>query len=117
MPANEQRELWEAKEQRYRDISKGMKALPGLSNLISFLSSKGVKIIIVTNAPRIEATHTLKVLQLEGLMKDMVIGNECTRGKVSGARISPRISCCAYSRFQIHTSRAYSGWAAARLRQ
>lgn len=64
MPVEEQTALWQSKEELYRTISTKMTPLPGLSVFLERCDAAGVATIIVTNAPRPDAVHTLKVLGL-----------------------------------------------------
>lgn len=64
MPADEQTALWKAKEDVYRLISTKMTPLPGLLDFLERCEAAGLAMILVTNAPRLDAIHTLKVLDL-----------------------------------------------------
>lgn len=64
MPADDQTALWESKEGVYRLISTKMSPLPGLLTFLDRCNEAGLAMIVVTNAPRLDAVHTLKVLNL-----------------------------------------------------
>lgn len=64
MPTDHQTALWKSKEAVYRVISTEMTPLPGLLAFLERCQVAGLDMIIVTNAPRIDAIHTLKVLGL-----------------------------------------------------
>lgn len=64
MPAEEQTALWKSKEEIYREISTKLTPLPGLLVFLERCKAAGIATIVVTNAPRIDAVHTLKVLGL-----------------------------------------------------
>lgn len=64
MLADEQTALWQSKEVLYREISTKMTPLPGLMDFLERCEAAGLVMIVVTNAPRIDAVHTLKVLGL-----------------------------------------------------
>ena len=64
MPADDQTALWKSKEDVYRLISTKMTPLPGLLDFLDRCRSNGLAMILVTNAPRLDAVHTLEVLNL-----------------------------------------------------
>lgn len=64
MPADDQTALWKSKEDVYRLISTKMTPLPGLLDFLDRCRSHGLAMILVTNAPRLDAVHTLEVLKL-----------------------------------------------------
>lgn len=64
MPAEEQTALWKSKEDIYRQISTKMTPLPGLSDFLERCREANLAMILVTNAPRLDAVHTLRVLDL-----------------------------------------------------
>eukprot|EP00903_Cladosiphon_okamuranus_P011003 g10392.t1 len=82
MPADDQTALWKSKEDVYRLISTKMTPLPGLLDFLDRCESHGLAMILVTNAPRLDAVHTLEVLNLSHRFSEtMVIGYECERSK------------------------------------
>lgn len=64
MPAEEQTALWKSKEDVYRQISTKMTPLPGLISFLERCREAKLAMILVTNAPRLDAVHTLRVLDL-----------------------------------------------------
>lgn len=64
MPADDQTALWKSKEEVYRLISTKMIPLPGLLAVLDRCRSQKLAMILVTNAPRVDAVHTLEVLNL-----------------------------------------------------
>ncbi len=64
MPADDQTALWKSKEEVYRLISTKMTPLPGLVDFLDRCRDQGLAMILVTNAPRLDALHTLEVLHL-----------------------------------------------------
>lgn len=64
MPAEEQTALWKSKEDVYRRISTKMTPLPGLTDFLERCREANLAMILVTNAPRVDAVHTLRVLDL-----------------------------------------------------
>eukprot|EP00904_Undaria_pinnatifida_P010393 jgi/Undpi1/6484/HiC_scaffold_20.g08963.m1 len=82
MPADEQTTLWRSKEDVYRLNSTKMTPLKGLLAFFERCQAAGLAMILVTNAPRLDAIHTLEVLGLSHRFEEtMVIGYECTRAK------------------------------------
>lgn len=82
MPLSEQEDMWVQKEELYRSISTSMVPLAGLKRVLNWCDESGVKTIVVTNAPRIDALHTLEVLGFsERFAANVVIGNECANSK------------------------------------
>lgn len=64
MPAEDQTALWKSKEDIYRSVSTKLTPLPGLLVFLERCKAAGLAMIVVTNAPRLDAVHTLKVLGL-----------------------------------------------------
>ena len=64
MRADDQTALWKSKEDIYRLISTKMTPLQGLLAFFDRCQAAGLAMILVTNAPRLDAVHTLKVLGL-----------------------------------------------------
>lgn len=64
MPSDDQTALWKSKEDIYRLISTKMAPLPGLLDFLEKCQKAELAMILVTNAPRLDAVHTLEVLQL-----------------------------------------------------
>lgn len=64
MPAAAQTALWKSKEVTYREISTKLTPLPGLLAFLENCEAAGLAMIVVTNAPRVDAVHTLTVLGL-----------------------------------------------------
>jgi len=66
-----------AKEQLFLKKSTDLRKIDGLDDFLTQCVLANKKCVIVTNAPRVEANHMLKLLELQHLMDDMVIGGEC----------------------------------------
>jgi HAD superfamily hydrolase (TIGR01509 family) len=82
MPMAEQEAMWNEKEALYRDISTTLSPMPGLQRLLTWCDTHSIKLIIVTNAPRLDAVHTMAVLGLsERFGNTIVIGYECAHSK------------------------------------
>ncbi len=54
--------VWTDKEQRFRRRARGLKAIPGLHELLNWAVSQRGKLAVVTNAPRANAEHILQDL-------------------------------------------------------
>src|SRR3972149_1758112 len=66
----------EEKEQVYRDLyASFIKEIDGLSDLLRFLKSKGIKVAIATTAPEKNRSFALKKLGFEDTF-DLVVGDE-----------------------------------------
>jgi HAD superfamily hydrolase (TIGR01509 family) len=55
--------------------------MPGLSEFLGWLDSRGVRRAAVTNAPRDNATMMLRALHLDAAFEGVVLGEECARAK------------------------------------
>eukprot|EP01041_Mallomonas_annulata_P007844 gene7844-16052_t len=66
-----------AKEERFVKLSANLKRLDGLDRLLSWCDASGIKCIVVTNAPRVEAVHTLQILGLHRFIDEVIIAEEC----------------------------------------
>jgi HAD superfamily hydrolase (TIGR01509 family) len=67
----------QAKEEKFMELTKTMKCIDGLEDILNLFDTNGIPCIVVTNAPRVEAVHTLKKLGLDKFLKNMVIAEEC----------------------------------------
>ena len=82
MSLTEQTTMWTEKEALYREMSANMQPMAGLDCLLRWCDSNSISTIIVTNAPRVDAQHTMGVLGLsERFAETVVIGNECSASK------------------------------------
>lgn len=75
------KELWLSKEALYRERSIHMKPLEGVLRILDWCDEMQIPKNIVTNAPRIDAEHTLETLKLRHRFGEIIIGEECTRPK------------------------------------
>lgn len=71
----------ERKEQRFRQLSPQLKPLPGLPRLLDFAAEHGIGVCVVTNAPRANAEHMLKVLGLQERFQAVLVAEELPRAK------------------------------------
>lgn len=77
------RNIWERKEERYEAvITRGVKPIAGLVQLLSFLSHAGIKTYVVTNAPVFACHLTMESIGIKSHFEDRVIcAEECTHAK------------------------------------
>ncbi|QZI72559.1 HAD-IA family hydrolase [Pseudomonas protegens] len=71
----------ERKEVRFRQLSPQLKPMPGLLRLLDFAAEHGIGVCVVTNAPRANAEHMLKVLGLEERFQTVLVAEELPRAK------------------------------------
>jgi beta-phosphoglucomutase-like phosphatase (HAD superfamily) len=57
--------VWDSKEARFRDLAKGLIAPVGLRELVAWALAERVRLGVVTNAPRANATHVIADLGLK----------------------------------------------------
>ena len=78
----EREAMWEKKEEDFRALAASkLERLPGLTELLAWIDSRGVRKVAVTNAPRPNAELMLRALGLETYFEHVVIGTECARAK------------------------------------
>jgi HAD superfamily hydrolase (TIGR01509 family) len=77
----ERRRLADEKEALYRRLTPRMTPMPGLPRLIAWAKAKGVACALVTNGPRPNVVHTLKVLGLTDSFEALVLGEDLPRAK------------------------------------
>lgn len=71
----------ERKEERFRQLSPQLKPLPGLLRLLDFAAEHKIGVCVVTNAPRANAEHMLKVLDLQERFQTVLVAEELPRAK------------------------------------
>ena len=69
------------KEELFRGLAGKMTPAPGLLALLDWAESRGLKMAVVTNAPRANAEMMLGALALAARLPTLVIGDELARGK------------------------------------
>jgi len=69
------------KEARFRALSPQLTPLPGLVRLLDFSQEQGLGICVVTNAPRANAEHMLRVLGLRERFETVLVAEELPRAK------------------------------------
>ena len=78
---DERRRLADEKEALYRRLTPRMTPMPGLKRLIGWAKARGVACALVTNGPRPNVAHTLKVLGLTDSFDALVLGEDLPRAK------------------------------------
>lgn len=83
LPAARHAELDEEKEALFRALAAdgAMHPTPGLVDLLDWAGARGVKMAVVTNAPRPNAEMMLAALGVADRLTEIVIGPELARGK------------------------------------
>ncbi|WP_249673156.1 HAD family hydrolase [Pseudomonas abieticivorans] len=74
-------EFADRKEARFRQLSTHLEPLPGLLRLLAFAEQNQVGMVVVTNAPRANADHMLKALNLSARLPHVVVAEELARAK------------------------------------
>lgn len=77
----DRRRLADEKEALYRRLTPRMTPMPGLERLIGWAKASGVACALVTNGPRPNVEHTLKVLGLVDSFDALVLGEDLPRAK------------------------------------
>ena len=77
----ETREMAEAKEAAFRERTGELEPLPGLRDLIGKGQREGMRIVLVTNAPKKNVYAVLRALDLEGVFEPVILGEELDVGK------------------------------------
>lgn len=78
---DERNALIEEKETRFRDGANDLRATPGLHDLLAWSEDKGVRRIVVTSAPGVNADFMLGGLELQDAFEDVVLAERLERGK------------------------------------
>jgi HAD superfamily hydrolase (TIGR01509 family) len=81
MSEAERRGVADEKEALYRRLTPRMTPMPGLLRLIGWAKARGVACALVTNGPRLNVEHTLKVLGLSDSFDTLVLGEDLPRAK------------------------------------
>ena len=84
LPKEEATKLFIHKETLFRErAEKLLEPLPGLLDLMKTLRSRGVRVAAVTNAPKPNVEMMLRVLHVQPLLEEVVLGEDCTEAKPS----------------------------------
>lgn len=78
---DERQRLADEKEALYRRLTPQMIPMPGLPRLMDWAKAKGLACALVTNGPRLNVEHTLKVLGLSDSFETLVLGEDLPRAK------------------------------------
>lgn len=81
LPVERHLALADRKELLFRTLSPTMDPLPGLPELLAWGRRHGLPMGAVTNAPRLNAEHTLHAIGAPWLLEGIVIGDEVARPK------------------------------------
>ncbi|WP_226780715.1 HAD family hydrolase [Oceaniglobus trochenteri] len=81
LPDEDPHAMADHKEAMYRERLDEVKIIPGLPAFLDKARARGVKLGVVTNAPRLNAIAVLKAVGLADAFDTVVIGDECARGK------------------------------------
>ena len=79
--AEEGREIIKNKEADFRERAVTLKPLPGLLDFVEKGREKGMKIALVTNAPKENASTVLRVLGLDDAFDPVILADEVGSGK------------------------------------
>lgn len=82
IPPEEEPQFSADKEARFRELAATrLQPMPGLLPLLEWADAHGLKMAVVTNAPRSNAEFMLRVLNLESRFQPVIIADELERGK------------------------------------
>ncbi len=73
--------LADGKEIAYRTLAARLTEIAGLSALLALCKARGLKVGLVTNAPRENAVHVLAALGVTSAFEQLVVAQETPRGK------------------------------------
>ena len=78
--------IWTAKEERYEDvISRGVEPIPGLLDLLRYLSNSDIQTIVVTNAPVVTCRKTMESIGIKEHFQNRVV---CC-GRMQSSKTAP----------------------------
>jgi beta-phosphoglucomutase len=81
LPVEQHETYADEKEATFRRMASNLQPLEGLLELLDWAEARGIKVALVTNAPRLNADHMLEVLGLAGRFKVEITIEEVERGK------------------------------------
>ena len=81
LSSEEVEEMAEAKEAAFREQARELEPLPGLSEFITKGQKKGMRIVLVTNAPKENVSAILGALGLDSVFEPVILGEELDAGK------------------------------------
>jgi HAD superfamily hydrolase (TIGR01509 family) len=81
LPVEKHEAYADEKEATFRRMASDLKPLEGLLELLDWAEARGIRIALVTNAPRLNADHMLEALELAGRFEVEITIEEVERGK------------------------------------
>jgi beta-phosphoglucomutase len=81
LPVEKHETYADEKEATFRRMAQDLKPLEGLLDLLGWAEMRGIRIALVTNAPRLNADHMLEALGLGGRFEVEITIEEVERGK------------------------------------
>jgi beta-phosphoglucomutase len=81
LPVEQHEAYADEKEATFRRMAQDLKPLEGLLDLLGWAEARGIRIALVTNAPRLNADHMLEALGLAGRFEVEITIEEVERGK------------------------------------
>jgi HAD superfamily hydrolase (TIGR01509 family) len=81
LPVEKHEAYADEKEATFRRMAQDLKPLEGLLDLLDWAETQGIKIALVTNAPRLNADHMLEALGLAGRFPVEITIESVERGK------------------------------------
>lgn len=73
--------VWDTKEARFREMAKGLVAPTGLHELVTWALAERMRLGVVTNAPRANATHVIADLGLQHAFECVITVEDVVRPK------------------------------------
>jgi HAD superfamily hydrolase (TIGR01509 family) len=77
----EHEDFADRKEAAFRDLASDLRPLEGLMDLLDWAKAKGIKLALVTNAPRLNADHMLEAIDIGGRFDVEITIDDVERGK------------------------------------
>jgi HAD superfamily hydrolase (TIGR01509 family) len=81
LPVERHEAYADEKEATFRRMAQDLEPLEGLLDLLEWAEGRGIRIALVTNAPRLNADHMLEALGLAGRFEVEITIEEVERGK------------------------------------
>ncbi len=81
LPVERHEAYADEKEATFRRMAQDLMPLEGLLDLLAWAETRGIRIALVTNAPRLNADHMLEALGLAGRFEVEITIEEVERGK------------------------------------
>ena len=94
-------QVWRGKEARFRELATGLLVPVGLKELVAWAAAADVRLGVVTNAPRANATHIIAELGLQAAFECVVAVEDVTHPKpdpepylLAAQRLDVAPTCC-----------------------